>query len=814
MIVVPATPMKHVIFYLCILCFPLFAAAKKTVSIVSGTVTDSKTQKPIELANVVLLTTDSAFVAGTASNLDGSFEFSKVNPGAYLIKVSALTYATKITEVTVALADSMLLTIGLLSEEKSLQEVAVTANRKVYTKEAGKATFNVAQSPTHQVGTADNVLQNMPGVTVDQDGNITIQGKQGVIVLVDGKTNPMANANLSAFLKSIPANAIESIELITNPSAKYQAEGRAGIINIKLKKGRADGLNASVTANYGTIARTNNNLVLNYRKNKANVFGTYAFNYVENGTKYIEDREIYLQDTSYYYMNSPSDDKRQNHTVKGGIDLFINPKNTLTYTGNFAYTKNKSLTNSHSFTNDREHHLTNDFHSNVNNKEHFYSVTNDLAYDKTFDTTERSLKISATHTYLTGNETKLLATTATDQYGAYDSTESISRNTYIKKYIHNVIAQLDYVHPFKKHGQKIEAGFRNETTVNKNMFDVYSLLYGQPYLDTLLSNNFEYTENISAIYGTWSALFLEKISVSGGVRAEHTFIQSSNNAVKRNYISFFPSVELGYSINDDHNLSLAYSRRINRPSFQQINNAVIYFDNYTTWQGNPYLRPSFFHEISVNYSATVKKHIFNIEVGGNFSKDEYTESSLLDTVNKLSRGSVINGSEGKQVFLELYTKIVLTKWWDFQTNHNLSYQHYQYLAGYNRSAVSGVSYNLWGSNVFRFWKNMTIDINGWMNVGGVSFQGRSKLVGVLNTSVRKSFLKNNNLTIAISAQNILQTMKWRWNTSNTNMETIGSWQSFNRTVNLSITYVFGNKNALRRQDDKSNSRLSGGGGKQ
>lgn len=801
---------KHIYTFI-LLIIAYTASAQSTYKII-GAITDSKTNKAIELSSIVLYTTDTVFTAGTASDLDGKFELDHIKPGNYLIKISSLGYIHLFKTIQISNTDVNTGNIALSAEEKTLQEVAVTATKKIYTKDAEKATFNVSQSPTHQIGTADNVLQNLPGVTVDQDGNISIQGKQGVIILVDGKTNPMATANLNAFLKSIPANAIESIELITNPSAKYQAEGNAGIINIKLKKGRANGFNASITGSYGTIARTNDNIVVNYRKNKINLFGTYAFSYVKNKTKYIEDRDIYLKDTSYYYMNSPSNDVNQNHTVKGGFDYFINPNNTLTYTGNFNWSGQKSLTNSYSNFKNNLKEIINEYNSTVNNNEKFYTVTNDLSYQKTYDTTERSFSMNLTHTFLKGKERKQLSSLATDNAGNYDPIESLNRNTYIGKNIHNIILQFDYTQPLKAKGQKIETGMRNETTINKNIFDVYTLNNNIEEKDTLLSNNFDYIENINAFYGTWNALFKEQFSVNAGLRLEHTFIKSTNNNVERNYMSLFPSLSFGYYINENHALTLAYARRINRPSFQQINNSIIYFDRYTTWQGNPYLRPAFFDQISLNYEGIVKKHIFNIEVGGYFTKDEYTESSLLDSVTRLSRGSVINGSNGKQAYIEIYTKFVFTKWWDLQTNHNIIYTHYSYLAGYNKAPIQGVSYNLWASNVFRFWKNMSIDINGWFNMGGVSFQGKSKAVGVLNVAVRKSFLKNNSLTVALTGQNLLQSMNWRWYTQNSNMLTNGSWQSFNRTVNLSLTYVFGNKNALRRQDDKSNSRLQGGGG--
>jgi iron complex outermembrane recepter protein len=652
----------------------------------------------------------------------------------------------------------------------------------------------------------------MPGVTVDQDGNISVAGKSGVIVLVDGRPSPLATANLNAFLKSVPANAIEAIELITKPSARYQAEGNAGIINIKMKKGRADGLNVSATASYGTIARTNDNVVFNYRKNKLNVFGTYALSYVENQTRYIEKRKIILDSISYYNMDSPSDRKNQNHTAKAGFDYFINEKNTLTYTSNFNAAFEHEFSDSRSNFQKTENVIDQAFNSLLNAYGKDYTITNDIAYRKTYDTTEREFSMSLTHSYLSSNKISKLNSESSDGLGNPLESNNLSRNSYTKGNINNIIFQFDYTHTLSLPGHKIETGLRNETTFNLNNFDVFNEVNQTEIPDSLLTNKFDYTENVNAFYVTYGATIKEMFSLNVGLRAEHTFIKSNTGSVGRNYISFFPSASMGVAFSEMQSLSVAYTRRIDRPGFTQINNAVQYYDAYTSWQGNPFLRPAFFDNVSIDYSLMVKQHIINAEVGGNFSTDEYTETSFLDTDTKLSRGGVVNGTKGKQFYFELYTKFKLTKWWDIQSNHVLNYSYYNYQEGLNKAPAKGVSYNLWASSVFKFWKNMSIDINGWFNVGGVSFQGRSKAVGVLNASVRKTFFKDK-LAVALSGNNILQTMKWRWNTENSNLYTDGSWQSFNRSVFLSVTYMFGkNNNALKREDDKSNSRLSGGGG--
>ena len=802
--------MKKFIIFIAVSGLFFFTKAQQTFSI-QGKIANHKNNLPVELASVAIYTLDSQLVAGTSSDLDGAFIIEKIKAGNYYLKAGMIGYTSSFSSITIANSNINIGTITLKESEKTLNEAVISANKNVYTRTAEKATFNVAQSPIHQIGTAENVLQNMPGVTVDQNGNVSIAGKNGVIVLVDGRPSPLASANLGAFLKSVPANAIESIELITNPSAKYQAEGNAGIINIKMKKGRADGLNANISLSYGTILRTNDNVAINYRKNKINVFGTYSFNAAKYNTKYVEGRKIILDSTINYNMYSPSTRSNQNHSVKAGFDYFINDKNTFTYTTNYNFSKqpSTSLSNSNLMTSNND--LLVGFYSALSENEKSHSITNDFSYQKKYDTTERSLSLSLTHSYLNNRNINKLESMAFDQAANPIPAQNVNRNSYTKGDINNIIFQFDYSEPLKNGNRKIETGLRNETTINNNLFDVYNVQNSTEHKDTLLTNKFNYIENINALYATYNATFKEFFTLNLGLRAEHTFIKSTSSSVERNYLSIFPSTSLNFAINDKQSISIAYSRRIDRPSFQQINNNITFFDQYTTWQGNPNLRPAFFDNVSANYNLMFKKNMINAEIGGNFSTDEYTESSILDPTTRISKGSVINGTKGKQVYFSLYTKFEITKWWTLQSNNNLSYSYYSYQQGLNKAPVKGLSYNLWASSSFKFWKNTVFEINGWFNMGGVSFQGRTKPVGVLNASIKKSFLQDK-LSVSITAQNILESMQWRWTTSNSNLETIGSWQSYSRTVYFGINYLFGkNKNALRRDADKSNSRLSGGG---
>ena len=805
--------MKSLLLIGGLILFNLFSNAQSTSYTISGTVVDSLSAKGVELATIALKAPgNDNIITGATADANGKFVLEHITAGKYRLSISFVGYNSK--ELPVELASNLQLnTIQLTPSSKTLNAAVVTAEKSLITKNSEKTVFNVAQSPTNQTGTAEDVLRNMPGVSVDQKGNVSIVGKDGVKILVDGRPNALAQSDLQSFLKSVPASSIEAIELITNPSARYDAEGNAGIINIKLKKGKADGLNGSVAAGYGFFDRYNGNLVINYRKNKINVFATYGANYSKTGNQWIENRTITVNDTtSHYNLNSNGKEPRFNNTLKAGLDYFINDKNTLTYTvsGNYSQSRWLSVANSENF-NAQQTELAR-YASTDDERSTNYSVTNDLSYRKKFDSTDRELDLDINHTYVNGTRNAPLSSLAYDTAGNYVATNSLFRRTTSANNIHNVVFQLDYIHPLKKlKGYKIEIGAKNETTINNNVFNAYNTVNSVEAKDSLLSNNFNYTENISAAYFIMSGAYKKQLSYSAGLRGEYTYIKSNNNSVDKNYPSLFPSASINYAINDTQNVSISYSRRIQRPQFRQINNTISYIDQYSTWQGNSYLQPAFSNIISANYSISVGKHMFSVEASGNFENDMFTESSRIDS-QRITRGGVTNGGTSKVFNFTFYFKLQLTKWWELQMNHTYSYTTYGFKEGLNLAPIAGNSYNLWGSTSFKFWKNTNLEINGWFNTRKVNTQGYVLPVGMLNASLKKSFLKDH-LTVSLSGINILNSMKWRWVTYNTGLTAPGSWQELNRTLMITLTYKFGSgNNAGERKTKEDNDRLGGGGG--
>ena len=803
--------MRKVLLYI-LFCLLTFGGFAQSTYKVQGKITDSATSSIIELVTVQIKAAQSKSPEYVqVSDLDGSFVFDKVVKGNYELLISYVGYEPKNIKLDVS-HDINLGGIGLALSAKSLKEATVVADKPIITRNSEKTVFNVSQSPTHQTGSAEDALRNMPGVSIDRNGNISMVGKQGVKVLVDGKPSVLAESNLQAFLKSIPANTIESIELITNPSARYEASGNAGIINIKLKKGKRDGLNGSVSAGYGFLNRYNANAVLNYRKNKVNLFATYALSYKQEGHEFNDKRDITINDTlTHYYQHNPGTDRNLTNSLKAGLDYFIDDKNTLTYTfsGSHNWGRTNSTSNSQNMLADfslRDQLLTNTTNNGIN-----LSITNDINYLKKYDTTERELMLDISHTYVKGTSNDHLGSNAFDPLGSELPGLALDRKMQTRSEINNFVFKMDYAEPLKIPGHKIETGLKNETTLNQNTYNVFDKQGGNDVQNMLLSNGFDYIENIAAFYIIYHGAYKEWLTYSGGLRSEHTFIKSNKGNVDQNYLGLFPSGTIATAINKNHNLSLSYSRRVDRPDFSQINNSVTYFDQYSTWQGNPNLKPAFSNNLSLEYNISYKKDMFSLSSQNTFTDGLFTGSSSVDS-NRITHGTTINSGKSMTIGGSFYAKIVMTKWWDMQMNHFVAWQKFDYKKDVNTGPVVGVYYNLWMSTDFKFWKNAVVNLNGWFNTGDAFSQGRSKPCGVVNASIKKDFFKDK-LSVSILAQNIFNTMKFEWYVNNTNLHTNGSWQNYNRAVVLTLTYRFGNDTKTTAHKDlETNSRLGGGGG--
>lgn len=776
---------------------------------ISGTVLDSLTGKGLDYVIVALKDNENTKVVASAfTEADGTFTLNQLKPGEYWLNIAYVGYVSHRQKISLS-KNLKLDPIKLSQSTTQLNQVEIVAERNLIQKEAGKTTYNVSKSSINVGGTLEDVVRNLPNLTVDQKGNISISGNKSVSVWLDGKPSTMAEVDLAAFLKSIPASAIENIEVITNPSSKYDAAGSGGIIHVHLKKDKRDGLNGNVSAGYGFLFRDNLSGSVNYRTGKWNFFGSYGFQRDYDPHRYDEDRTVKTADTTYYYsMRNTGTGKSYGNTGKIGVDFIPSNATTLSYTFNVNQRTASATgtTNGQSYNSLKEPDLT--FKTLNRDENPSLTISNDITVRSDLDTNGKSINIGLTHTWVSNQSNSGLQTRAFDHAANELTAIGLDRKTPSKSDIHNVIFQFDFSMP-TSFGSKLETGLKNETTLNRNQYEVFDFKNGSYVREEQLSNNFQYLENISAYYVMLSGPIKNWLEYSAGLRMEHTFINSNTSNVNRNYLSLFPNVGLTAHPSEEQSVGVAYSRRVQRPDFSQINNVIFYSDPYTSWQGNPNLRPAFSDIVSFNYSIMKKKWMISLDAEGIISKDMFSEGTKLDAEG-ITRSGVYNGSDAIFANVSLYTKYDPTKWWSIQMSNAYNYQNYSAKSGINNGKKVGHQYSLWLNTTFKFWKTASLEIGGWMNTGGVFAQGRGFPAGMLNVGLKKSFLKNK-LSVTVSGKNLLNTMNFRWTVENDPLNTTGRWQVLNRTVFVTLSYTFGSSKKYERKENEGNSRLSGGG---
>lgn len=796
--------------FLALLCFRSHA---QTVShSISGTVLDSLGRKPIEFASVSISYPDSArILASAATDSTGSFTLTNISPGKYSLTSSLLGYEkrTQPIEVSKDKTETRVSPIILHATSKELGETVILSEKPVIKFEPGKIVFDVAKTMTDGAETALEAMQKIPGVTVTQNNSVEVKGKSGVKYLVDGKPSPLAQSNPEAFLRSIPAKNIESIEVITTPSAKYDASGNAAIINIHLKKGKLEGLNGSLSAGVGTVFdKYNASANINYKKGKINVFANAYFRDEKSTSSSTDDRQVTVNDTTAYYKSTGNGTNHsRSGSGKAGIEYSIDKFNTLTYSLDVDYWEWGNNSNGTMNVNDHNTPALYQRLSNSSNVSKDLSITNSLNYRRTFDSTDRAWTIDLAHTIQNQDSRNESISRSFDSlkneltpFDFYNRSRNHGTN-------HNLLFQTDFTTPFKLKDSKIEAGLKEEVNLHNTSNDVYSNMNNPELRDSMLSTLFKYTESISAAYFTYSGK-LKKFSYSAGLRWEQTYIRSQFSGVNQSYGDIFPSANVGWQFNDNHGINLSYSRRIDRPGFWMLNNSSTY-GPYSVYSGNPQIKAAYSNSVEFGYNAQLKKQ--NLNFSASYSRQDGSFQEINRTLaNHITYTHFENAGTENDANFGLNLSLKMTKWWDGSIYSGYSYSWFKYTQDATTIRNKGGSFNLSGNTTFKFWKNASLAFWGWGNTGWVSAQQRYKPVGSLTVTLKKKFFKEK-LTVALSCRDIFQSMRWRSTTSAPGLYDSSEYRSASRIGYLTLTYQFGSQSFTPETKGKS-SRMGGGGG--
>ena len=765
---------------------------------VSGSIKDGGNQKIIDAASVSLLKAkDSSLVKIAITDKEGNFIIENVKDGAYLVLATSTGHSKTYSNVFTISTDQVTANVGILQlipAEKNLKEVTVVSKKPFIERKADRTVLNVEASISNTGSTALEVLEKAPGVTVDKDGNISLKGKQGVMIMVDGKPTYLSGPELTNMLRNMSSNQLDQIEIMTNPSAKYDASGRSGIINIKTKKNKQKGFNGSASTAYtqGIYSRTSNSLNLNYKNGKVNLFSTLSANYRNN----YQELDIYRRYTNtdkstkaIFEQNSFQTRHNGNYNAKLGADFYVSKKTTIgvvlsgVTNPQAQNAENTSFLKSSTGTVDSIVQAISSEHSKWKNG----SVNFNLRH--VFDSTGRELTVDADYLrYDATKDQRFNNTSYTPQWALKTSDILLGE---LPSAIKIYSAKMDYTHPLKK-GAKIEAGLKSSFVETDNTAGYYNLIGNVKSPDYDKTNRFDYKENINAAYINFNKE-MKKWSIQTGLRLENTNYEGNqfgnptkaDSAFKNSYTSLFPTLFVGYNPTEKNQFSFSYGRRINRPDYEDLNPFLFFLDKYTYGAGNPFLKPMYSHVLEASHTY---KQFLTTTLNYSYTKDMFSEIfRQKDFATIVSQG---NYGLMNDASVSVNAQIPVEKVWDVNIYTEAKYNRFKGILYGDDVDVHATTFLVNVNNQFKFKKGWSAEVSGWYRTKGIEGQILIKSLGQLTTGVQKQVLKNKG-TLKLNITDVLNSRNPRGEINFQNTEASFRQHQDNRTATLSFSYRFG-----------------------
>jgi len=738
-----------------------FAQSANSFSI-RGKLTTSLQAKPDEVILHLLKAADKSLVKIEYPTAEGTFTFEKIPAGNYILLTQSMNYSRYESAVISLTRDIELSPITLQSVAKNLKEVNVTATRPLVQQQYDKTILNVAGSISAAGSTALEVLAKAPGITIDQNDHIAMRGKQGVMVMIDGKLQPVSGQDLANLLKSMQASQVDKIELITNPSSKYDAAGNAGIIDIRLKKGLNAGTNANVNLSMGQgkYSKINPSFSFNHRTKTMNVFGSYSYGFNQNFNKLDILRDFYSpanQITGSNNYNNYFKYRFNNHNARIGSDFYVNKHIVIGFSATGNYNSGVATTNSFakSFNGQAQH--TGSFKTDGTNTPDRQNNSLNLNYRHKLDTTGKELSADFDYAVFNSDEiqhnlTRYYSSAGSESQSPYRLRGDLSGDLSIRSF------RADYLQPLKAINAKLELGVKSSWVKSDNDVQFHNLSSGSPVLDVAKSNHFIYHENINAAYVN-AARTWKKWALQLGLRLENTNADglqvTDQTRFERNYSQLFPSGYIGYTFNENNTLGLSLSRRINRPSYRQLNPFKVFLDPLTYSTGNPYLKP----ELSNSFELThTFKQKYMTKLGYSRTVDNILTVLFPDNQPNSVIQTNLNLAKYDYYSLSFGFPLNIGHWLN-STNNALAYY------GVYSGNLANTDLND-GRVSFNFNSNNTIKINGSISAEvTASYQSRNyygpldiKANWALTAGVQKQML-HKKATLKFSVSDIFYTSK-------------------------------------------------------
>jgi outer membrane receptor protein involved in Fe transport len=797
--------------------------AQSIVATVKGTVTANKVA--VESATVSLLKAkDSSTVKLGVTDKNGAFSIEKSAEGKFFVRISAVGYAPYSSEVFSLSRTNPIYTVKpivLSVDAKGLKDVVVNSKKPMIEQKLDRTILNVEASPTNAGLTALEILEKAPGISVDKDGNISLKGKQGIMILLDGKPTYLSATDLTNMLRNMPGANLDVIEIMTNPPAKYDAAGNGGVINIKTKKTKTVGFNGSVTSGYGqgVYPKANNSFNINYRHNKVNYFANASNNYSE-GFQNIEIKRNFRDlnngaIVSMFDQLAASKRKYNSFSYKAGADYFLNKKTTLGVVVNgFGQSGTEDSDNTTYIKDNNGALVTRTEAINLINID-FKNIGANLNLRHVFDSTGKELTADIDYiSYRSANE-QYMDNIFFDHAGNKKGLDEKLQG-HLPSDIAIYSAKVDYSQPMKGNA-KFEAGIK-ASYVNTDNNALYENWDGATWVkDAGRSNHFKYREHINAGYINFSKPLNKKWSLQTGLRVENTIARgnqvTTNTKFNRDYTQVFPTAYLGYTHNAKNAFALSIGRRIERPDYEDMNPFFYFLDKYTYQVGNPYLRPQFTQNVELNHTY---KGFLTTTL--NYSKTTNIISDVLDQVDSITTtfATKSNIASQQNFGIAVSAGFPITKWWRTNIYTNAFHNRFEGLVNGAPMEANGSTIMSNMSNQFTFKNGWGAELSGFYRTSSIEGILVAKPMGAVNMAFSKQVLKKKG-TLKLNIRDIFYIQQFRGYSRYQNIDVNIHNRRDSRVVNISFTYRFSkgkinNTQRKRGGAGEEQSRVKGGDG--
>lgn len=762
-------------------------------------------RSPVENATVELLkSADSSMVKTAISDKAGVAEFENIRTGHYILRVNTVNTSTAFSAPFSLGSDQNIITVPpvtLLPKSTQLTGVTVTAKKPFIQKLSDRIVVNVDNSIVNAGSTAMEVLERAPGVNVDPNDNISLRGRSGVIIMIDGKPTAMNGADLANYLKGLPSSVIDRIDIITNPSSRYDAAGNSGIIDIRMKKDQRFGANGTFTTGYGqgVYPKVNASSTFNYRNKKVNLFGNYGYAYRYGLNHLILDRNFFT-DQKVFNGQDLKDNytvpKIGSHTARFGADFFPSKKTIIGFVVNSNFIHFKRTNDNHSKVIDQNRDLVSTFNTQAKNNDHNKNVVSNINFKHTFDSTGKEITADVDYGFYNSNSLSSIAT----QYYKLDGTplqpDYVLDGDQDGK-LRLFTVKSDYTNPLKNNA-KFETGFKYSLVTADNDAKFWDVSNGSPVNDVNKTNHFNYRENNNAAYFNYSKEF-KKFDLQFGLRMEQTNIETKqyngNIEWDSSYIQFFPTAFFNYKLTEEKTLGFSVSRCIGRPGYSQLNPFLFLIDVTTYSTGSPGLLPQFTWSYEMSY--TVKSLSFSLGYSRTTNNQNIAIARFKDVFPNIpSADNVtvqipVNIATSDYFGLTIAAPVKVNKWWNMINNGNIYYEKFNGSLGITQLNAGKPALYIQSSNTFTLGKGWTTELNARVNTGGqYGFMVADPQWG-LSVGAQKTAFKGKG-TFRFSFTDIFWTDRPKATITYDNY--IEKWHAYRETrvASLNFTYRFGN----------------------